>query len=171
VFTVPAAFRPSTTVYVSVDMFLSAPGRIVIQPSGAASVYAPITSTDATSFTSLEGVWYPLTGSGFTAITPGTGWSNAPFSTRNLAASASGGIVRLQGAINGGTSLSLFTLPAGMRPATAVYTPVGLCNAKKGRLYIQPSGAVNLNIYSGTGGGTMDDATCFTSLEGVSFGL
>jgi len=58
-----------------------------------------------------------------------------------------------------------------MRPAAAVYTPLGLCNAKKARLYINTAGTVSLSYYSGTDGGSMTDATCFTSLEGVSFGL
>jgi hypothetical protein len=172
VFSVPAAFRPPVTVYMNVDMMVAAQGRISITPAGDATVQvAGGNFASASSFTSLEGVWYPLTSSGYTALTLTNGWTNAPFSTRNAAASVSGSIVRFQGAISTGTTASLFTLPAGMRPATAVYTPLGLCNAVKGRLYITAAGDVSLHVFSGTGGGAFTDAQCFTSLEGVSFGL
>lgn len=54
-----------------------------------------------------------------------------------------------------------------MRPATQVYIPVDLCGSAKGRLYIQPSGAVQVQTVSGDWG----SAQCFTSLEGAWFGL
>jgi hypothetical protein len=118
----------------------------VITPAGDVSVQAAVATTDATGFTSLEGVWYAVGPSGYTALPLATGWTNAPFSTRNAAVSVSGGIVRFQGAIgSSGTAASVFTLPVGMRPATNVYTPVDLCAGKKGRLNILPTGDVSVH--------------------------
>ena len=75
-------------------------------------------------------------------------------------------IVQLKGAIAGGSSSVAFTLPSAFRPATDVYVPVDLCGAKKGRLFIQPSGSVSVQAE-----GAFSDAQCFTSLEGASFAL
>jgi hypothetical protein len=173
VFTIPAAFCPPVTVYMNVDMMVAAQGRIYITPAGDATVQvAGGNFTSAANFTSLEGVWYPLTSTNYTALSLINGWTNAPFSTRNAAVSVSNGIVRFQGAIGSGTTTSLFALPAGMRPATNVYTPIGLCGAVKGRLNITPAGDVSVQAFTGaTAGGAFSDAQCFTSLEGVSFGL
>ena len=173
-FTIPVGFRPSTTVYVTADMFGAAPGRLQITPAGAVILESIIGPTTPTQFTSLEGVWYPLTAAGSTPLTLNTGWTNAPFMTRNAAAAVSGGIVRLQGAIASGTTAGIFTLPVGMRPATNVWTPVNVCSGKKGRLAIVSTGAVTVEVLpliGNNGGGTFADATCFVSLEGVSFGL
>jgi hypothetical protein len=170
-FTLPQAYRPTNTVYVTTDMYAAAPGRLVVGTDGTVYAESPLKPLDATQFTSLEGVWFPLTASGATSMSLLNGWTGTPYGTRAAAATVSGGIVRLQGAIGSGTAAQLFTLPAGMRPAYQVYVPVNLCGGKVGRLSIGSGGSVNLNFYSGTGGGSMTDAACFTSLEGVSFGL
>jgi hypothetical protein len=73
--------------------------------------------------------------------------------------------VHFKGAIGSGTSSVAFTLPAGFRPATDVYVPVDLCNTTNGRLYIVPSGVVQVEAE----GGTFSNAQCFTSLDGASF--
>ena len=49
--------------------------------------------------------------------------------------------------------------------AANVYTPVDLCGAAKGRLDIAPDGTLFIEAE----GGVSTNATCFTSLEGVSF--
>ena len=74
--------------------------------------------------------------------------------------------MHLKGAIANGTTGLAFTLPIRLRPAKNVYVPVDLCNAKKGRLYIEPSGEVTVVV-----GGVFLDAQCFTSLDGASFAL
>jgi hypothetical protein len=73
--------------------------------------------------------------------------------------------VHFKGAIASGTSPVAFTLPAAFRPVTDVYIPVDLCNATKGRLFIQTSGAVTVQAE----GGVFSNAQCFTSLDGASF--
>jgi hypothetical protein len=166
-FTLPSAFRPLTDVYVPVDLCNSHKGRLIIQPTGVVSVQAEGAFSDAQCFTSLEGASFAVSAASFTALALQNGWTNAPYSTRNAAVTNDVGIVRFQGAIANGTPSVAFTLPIGFRPATNVYVPVDLCNAHKGRLFIQPSGDVTVVAE----GGTFANAQCFTSLEGTSFAL
>lgn len=76
------------------------------------------------------------------------------------------GTVHLRGGINGGSTGSAFTLPAGFRPNSNVYVPVNLCNAKKGRLPILSNGVVSVQAQE-----NFADAQCFTSLDEVSFAV
>jgi hypothetical protein len=101
-----------------------------------------------------------------TALTLQNGWTNGPFGTSAAAARTISGIVHLKGAIaTTGTNPVPFTLPAGLRPASAVFVPVDLCNATNGRLQIEPSGVITVEAE----GGAFSNAACFTSLDGVSF--
>jgi hypothetical protein len=60
-FTLPAAFRPTTDVYVPVDLCGGTNGRLLIRPDGTVSVYAEGgIFSNAQCFTSLEGVSYAL---------------------------------------------------------------------------------------------------------------
>ena len=78
------------------------------------------------------------------------------------------GIVHFKGAIaTTGTNPVPFTLPSAFRPAAVVFVPVDLCNATNGRLQIEPTGIVTVQAE----GSTFSNAACFTSLDGVSFGL
>ena len=164
-FNLPAGMAPPQNMYVETDLYGGAKGRILITPSGSVSVNYVNAFTDAQAFTSLEGVWYSLSSSGYTALSYQNGWATYA-SSRPAAVSISNGIVRLQGAIyTGGTTLVPFTLPGGFLPAVNVYTPIDLCSGNVGRLDISPSGAVSIEEDDG---GT-SNATCFTSLEGVSF--
>jgi hypothetical protein len=103
---------------------------------------------------------------GPTPLTLTNGWTNAPFGTSRTTAEEVSGIVQFRGAIaTAGANPVPFTLPAGLRPLTAVYVPVDLCNATKGRIHIVPSGVVDVEAE----GGTFSNAQCFTSLDGASF--
>jgi len=165
-FTLPAADRPASNVYVPVDMCNATNGRLFIQPSGAVTVEQEDSGfANAQCFTSLEGVTFAKSATGFTALTLQNGWTNAPFGTSNAAVRTAGGIVQFEGAVANGTSSVLFTLPAAFRPATDVYIPVDLCDATNGRLHITPSGVVDVEPE----GGTFSNAQCFTSLDGASF--
>jgi len=168
-FTLPAADAPSTNVFVPVDLCNATNGRLDIAPSGVVTVEQQDPGfANAQCFTSLEGVSFATSSTGFTALTLQNGWTNAPFSTSNAAVSLAGGIVHFKGAVSSGTSGVLFTLPAGFRPATDVYVPVDLCNATNGRLHIQPNGVTDVEVPSSE---TFADAQCFTSLDGASFAL
>jgi hypothetical protein len=101
-----------------------------------------------------------------TPLTLENGWTNAPFGTRNAAATTINGVVHLEGAIaTTGTNPVPFTLPTAFRPSQAVFVPVDLCNATNGRLQIEPTGVVTVEAE----GGTFSNAACFTSLDGVTF--
>jgi hypothetical protein len=165
-FIMPAGTRPATDVYIPVDLCNANKGRLHITPSGVVDVEAEGgTFSNAQCFTSLEGASYlPALGPAQT-LTPLNGWTSAPFSTSNPAATNQYGLVYFKGAIaTAGTNAQPFTLPLRFRPVTDVYVPVDLCNAAKGRLYIQPSG--NVTVQAET---SFADAQCFTSLDGVSF--
>ena len=160
-FTLNPGLFPPTDVYVPVALCDGTKGRLYITPSGSVSVDAEDWAK-AKCHTSVDGVSFML-GSA-TALTPSNGWTNAPYNTRPAAVRNDAGIVKLQGALSGGTINTLFTLPTNLRPTSQVYIPVDLCNARKGRLAINPNGVTSVHTF-----GWLDDARCFTSLEGVSF--
>jgi hypothetical protein len=165
-FTLPVGFRPAVNVYVSVDLCNAAKGRLFISPTGAVSVgVAPGGAwSNAQCRTSLEGVSF--TASDFTPLSLESGWSHAPFGTGRAGAAISAGIVQLRGATGtAGAVATAFTLPPPFRPGNAVYLPVNLCDAAKGRLVIQPTGVATVVSADGNFGA----ASCFTSLDGVSF--
>ena len=128
-------------------------------------MYTPGTSGDATSFTSLEGVSFPVSATGYTPLTLLNGWT-AYGSARAPAVANIGGIIRFQGAIAGGTTRSVFTLPAAMSPTTTTYVTVDLVNGARGRLIISSGGAVSVQAQN-----AFTDASGFTSLEGAWFAL
>jgi hypothetical protein len=166
-FTLPKAFRPTTAVYVKVDLCGATNGRLFIAPSGVVSVEADGgTFSNAQCFTSLDGASFAKAPAFFTNLTLQSGWTNAPFGTSKAAVRGISGIVHFKGAIaTSGTGSVPFTLPANFRPATNVYVPVDLCKATNGRLFIEHNGVVSVEAE----GGTFSNAQCFTSLDGVSF--
>jgi hypothetical protein len=165
-FTLPAAFRPATNVFVKVDLCDSANGRLFIQHNGTVTVDVENNFSDAQCFTSLDGVSYAKSASSFTPLALVNGWTNAPFGTSNAAVRTISGVVQLKGAIaTSGTNSVPFTLPAGFRPAANVFVPVDLCNATNGRLDISTDGTVSVEAE----GNNFSNAQCFTSLDGVSF--
>jgi len=165
-FTLPIGFRPTTDVYVSVDLCNATQGRLCIRPTGAVTIETPDGFSNAQCFTSLEGASFAKSAIGFTPLTLQSGWSNAPFGTSNAAVSNLDGIVRFKGAVATATaSTTPFVLPAEYRPTTSVYLPTNVCGAKKGRILIQTSGLVSVLAEGATGA----DAQCFTSLDGLSF--
>ena len=167
-FTLPSQFRPSTMVYVPVDLCGAAEGRLIIQPSGDVTVQARSGAlSEAQCFTSLDGASFTQDPSAFTPLSLLNGWTGASFGTATPGVATIGGVVHLKGAISGGASPSVFTLPSAFRPATNTYVPVDLCNATKGRLLVQPSGDVTVQAE----GGVFTNAQCFTSLEGASFSI
>jgi hypothetical protein len=164
-FTLPADMRPGTNVFLPVDLCHATKGRLLIQPSGAVSVEAEGGAFgNARCFTSLEGVSFAPSADGFTDLALENGWTQAPYGTSRAAASKIDGTVHLKGAIAWGMGSIIATLPSDLRPAGVVYVPVDLCNAAKGRLVVQPNGALVVQAQ-----GAFSDAQCFTSLDGVSF--
>jgi hypothetical protein len=163
-FTLPVEMRPSTNVWVAVDLCNSTVGRLNIQPSGVVSVQADDVFSDAQCFTSLDGASFAQSATGFTNLALVNGWTVDSFGSGIPAARKINGIVHLKGGMANGTSSAAFTLPPEMRPPTAVYVETNLFAAAKGRLWIQPNGVVSVVPF--TAGG---DAQNFTGLDGVTF--
>jgi hypothetical protein len=165
-FVMPVNFRPSTTVYLPVDMCGATKGRVRIDPSGQATVTAETSQGNANCFTSLEGVSFPVSAGGWTQLPPENGWTSAPFSTRSPAVSNHNGIVTFQGAIATGTTGVALSLPFQFRPAIDTFVEADLCGATKGLVKIEANGDVSVQS-----NGVFSNATCFTSLESVQFAL
>jgi hypothetical protein len=165
-FAVP--FAPNGRVYVSVSTVNTTIGRLVIETDGTVNIESEGgASGNASAFTSLDGVSYLVDSSGVQALTLAPGWTTTPYGTRAPAVKVVNGFVRFQGAMGGGPTSDVFTLPPGFRPGggRTVYVPVGLCNATKGRLTIRSDGRVTVHAENGA----FANAQCFTSLEGASF--
>jgi len=162
----PAALRPSTIVYVTVDVCDGRKGRLQFQPDGTTWVETNGAFSDATCFTSLEGVVFAKNLGASSTLALQNNWSGAPYNTRVPAALNDKGIIRLQGAIAFGFQAQPFTLPVDMWPKRNMYLTADLCGASRGRLYIATDGTVAINNASGT---FNDTAGCFTSLEGISY--
>ena len=135
-----------------------------IEPTGVATVQAEGGAfSNAACFTSLDGVSFAKSASSFTPLTLQNGWTNSPFGTSAAAVRTVSGIVYFKGAIaTTGSNPVPFTLPAGFRPASAVFVPADLCNATHGVLEIDKSGVVTVNAE----GGAFSNAACFTSWMG-----
>jgi len=167
-FTLPAALRPSKSVYVLINLCTGSIGRLDIAASGAVSVQPEGTNNFwmVQCGTSLEGASFALSPKSLTALTLQNGWMNAPYGTANAAVRKISGIVHLRGAIwTNGTNPDPFTLPAGFRPAHEIFIPVDLCNGNNGRLDIEPGGVVSVEAENND----FSQAQCFTSLDGTSF--
>jgi hypothetical protein len=166
-FTLPATFRPTDVTFVPVDLCNATNGRLQIEPTGVVTVEAEGGAfSNAACFTSLDGVSYARNSQKPVPLTLANGWTGAPFGTANPSVQLISGVLHFEGAIaTTGTNPEPFVLPSGFRPTTGVFVKSDLCNATNGRLFIQPSGKVEVQAE----GGTFSNAACFTSLDGVSF--
>jgi hypothetical protein len=166
--TLPPGFRPSGVVNVTVDLCHADNGVLRIVPTGTVVVSAEQAASDATCITSLDGVTFAISASGFSTLTLQNGWEKALEGARMPAVRLAGGIVRFEGAmVTSGSNAVAFVLPSGLRPSTTVYVPVNLIFANKGRLEIEPNGTVIVQAE----GSTFSNAASFTSLEGAWFVL
>jgi hypothetical protein len=139
-------------------------GYISVYPTG--DVYVNGNPPGANLGTSLEGAWFSKTLSGNEPLAVANGWGN--YSARSVKVGKYGDVVRFQGAVSGGTTNVIATLPSSpvnMRPSKDVYV-VGVANGPSpARLVIKTNGQVQvlwppLNV-----------ATVMVSLDGVSFWL
>lgn len=143
-------------------------GRLNILPSGQVNLQAESDFSNVACFTSLDGVTFPRSGSGFTSLKLLNGWTNRAFGAAAVGGRLVSGTVELRGAMaTTGTTELAFTLPKSLRPSHIVYVPVDLCNAHYGRVEIETNGDAFVEINGETS--TWANAQCFTSLEGASF--
>jgi hypothetical protein len=95
------------------------------------------------------------------------GWKVSPDNSATPAVTKISGIVYLKGAISTSstnTNLVAFVLPPAFRPSKTVDVPVDMCSSKSGELNIAPNGVTQV-----ISAGATTTATCFSSLDGVSF--
>ncbi|MBY0400212.1 hypothetical protein K2X89_07950 [Myxococcota bacterium] len=163
-FTLPITMRPDAVAHVAVDLCLARPGRIVALVTGEVLVQSADLFTDAQCFTSLEGASFALAPAGSIPLTLTNGWVSSSVGTSPPSAAIVDGMVQLKGAISAGTPGVAFTLPPAMRPASRVWVSIGLVNATKGRLFVDPNGEVSVQAQ-----GPYTNAQSFTSLDGVKF--
>jgi hypothetical protein len=163
-FTLPITMRPDSLVYVPADLCDANVGRLIIDPNGSVRVQAPAGFTVAQCFVSLEGVTFARSETGFTALGLTNGWLPYGFGTSAPAAAIVDEMVQLKGAISSGTVGPAFNLPPSMRPASTAFVVVDLCNATKGRVFVETNGNVTVDPL-----GPDSDGQCFTSLEGAKF--
>src|SRR5262249_26781098 len=143
-FILPVGLRPAASVFAVIDLCYATKGRLFISSGGGVIIYpGDNVFANAQCLTSLDGVSFIPAETESTPLSLYNGWRGGATVTSSAAAVNIAGIVHLQGGIAGGTSPLAFTLPLGYRPATNAYVPVDLCNAHKGRLFIQPSGDVS----------------------------
>ncbi len=167
-FTLPKGFRPATPVWVNADTCNGTNGRLKIGTNGHVTLQAENSFGEMTCFTSLDGVTFPRSGSGFTSLKLLNGWKNRAFGAATVGARLVSGTVELRGGMStAGTDDLPFTLPKSLRPGHIVYVPVDLCNAHYGRVEIEPNGESLIEINAETS--TWANAQCFTSFEGASF--
>lgn len=164
VFTLPAGLRPAARLYAPVDQCNRTNGRLVAEPTGVAFVQAEGEFGLAQCFTSLDGVWFASTAAKYTRLALLNGWEQTPDETYFPAARAAGGIVRFEGAAQGGHSSELAVLPAAQRPQATVYIPADMCAVTNGRLVIRKTGQVTAESAK-----EFSVAKCFVSLDGASF--
>ncbi|HET7016925.1 MAG TPA: hypothetical protein VFI65_23580 [Streptosporangiaceae bacterium] len=166
-FVLPPAFRPSKYVNVPVDLCDSARGELNIAPTGVTEVISSGKMSDATCFTSLDGVSFSLSTASFTTLKLQPGWTEFGTLFRKGAVRAFGGLVYLAGEIRPTSNKAhAFTLPAGFRPDKDVNVLINVCTGSIGRLHITPKGVVTVRSDQGFWA-----VKCGTSLDGASFAL
>jgi hypothetical protein len=166
-FVLPPGFRPSKYVDVPVDMCDATMGELNIAPSGVTQVISAGANSDATCFTSLDGVSFALSTVSFTALKLQPGWKEFGSFYRKAAVRLLGGIVHFAGEIRtAGTKPAAFTLPAKFRPSRNVNILINVCTGSIGRLHITPNGLVTVRSEEGVWA-----VQCGTSLDGATFAL
>jgi len=168
-FTLPVGSRPGQGVYLPTTLcsgINGAYGRLAINPDGDGKVYVQAENNNqaaADCQTSLEGRNFSYSSTGAQAIQLLHGWH--PYSARAVRARNDQGVIRLEGAVAGGTQIQIGTLPAGMWPNINVYVPGDAIHAAHARIVIDTGGTISVDVPS------LSVASGFLSLDGVFFGL
>jgi hypothetical protein len=164
-FVLPKRFRPPKYVSVPVDMWQATPGELNIAPDGTTEVISAGATSDATQFTSLDGVSFALSAARYTPLRLRRGWHNFDSFYRKPSVGLTGGVVHFAGDIRtAGTSRTAFTLPRKFRPRKTVSILINVCTGSLGLLDISQTGVVKVEAAAW-------QFQCSTSLEGATFAL
>jgi hypothetical protein len=121
----PKALRPAKRLYVKADLCNAQNGHLIIFPDGVVEVAAENSFSEATCFTSFDGVSFAKSGASFTNLALKNGWGNSSLPTARAAVRNISGVVTLRGAVaTNGAFLPLFVLPKSDRPASPTLVPV-----------------------------------------------
>jgi hypothetical protein len=166
-FILPPAFRPSKHVSVPVDMCNATAGELNISPTGATQVISGGATSNATCFTSLDGVSFAQSPKSFTVLKLQPTWTQFGSLFRKAAGRLVGGVVHLEGEISPTSNKAIaFTLPAALRPSKNVNVLINVCTGGIGRLHITSKGVVSVRSDEGFWA-----VKCGTSLDGATFAL
>lgn len=165
-FVIPAPFRPAATVVIKLDLCDAANGMLIVNPDGSTEIGAENSFSDAQCFSSLDGVTYSLSTDGYHKLKLTDGWLPFGDGTAAPAARAAGNVVRFQGAMTGGSGVAAFTVPASLRPQSAVWIPLDMSGASNGRIGVFPDGSVFVQSEFSTA-----VAQAFTSLDGAYYAM
>jgi hypothetical protein len=118
----PPAFRPSKYVSIPGDMCNATGGELKIAPTGATQVISGGATSNATCFTSLDGVSFAQSPKSFTVLKLQPTWTQFGSLFRKAAGRLVGGVVHLEGEIN----LVASVAPDGQSALVAQRTDSGL---------------------------------------------
>lgn len=156
---------PAKPVYVPVTLSPSQPlqGRIVIQTNGDVQVEGIM--ANAWSGVSLDGASYSMSSPPEAKpLSLSSGW--VAYSTRAVRYRLDNNVVRLEGAVKNGTTMTIGTLPAGYRPAKKVFVVANAIQfAQPAQLSIDTAGVIQIEMPA------LVAAAPGLSLDGVSFAL
>src|SRR5215813_10819854 len=158
----PLPARPAHNEYITVYTFDGSFGTLLIEPSGLAFAY----SGQATSFTSLASVSYPVASAPSHMLPLHNGWHSEQgvYNTGDPAYHVSGGVVYLSGSLaTSGTNSIITILPLGARPAHNLYIKAYTVSSSVGTVLIQADGTMWAYSPNPT------NARKFTSLATISF--
>jgi hypothetical protein len=157
-----STYIPGQEVQVPVDLGNGkAWGALTIDPNGAVYVNGDITAAD--SGVSFENAWFSKTNTGNVALPLSHGWQ--AYSPRQVKVGNYGGVVRLQGAIYGGTSTTIGTLASTYRPTVQVRMAAVANGAIPAFVVIDTAGNITVE------GVPLNVAALYLSLDGLSYGL
>ena len=136
-------------------------GAITIYPDG--QVYVNGNPPAAASSTSFEGVSFSKTLAGNVPLPLSNNWQ--AYSSRSVKVGKYGDVVRFQGAISGGTSATIGTLPPGYAPPKTVRLVAVAPGPSPATVVVNTLGVITVE------GPPLSVSSLFLSLDGVSFGL
>jgi hypothetical protein len=159
----PKAARPSHTLYRTVYTTGITTGTLQILPDGIMQA----SGTNASAYTSLAAVSYPVAGVTWHKLTLIHGWTSGqhPYSTGDPAYAVKGGVVYLSGSLQqaSGSNNLFAVLPKAARPAHKMYLAVYTYGYSVGDLIVTSNG----DMYAGSS--PQSNAQGFTSLAAISY--
>ena len=159
----PTGARPSHTLYRAVLTNNLTPGTLQILPDGTMQAVG----SQASGYTSLSAVSYPVAGFTWHKLTLIHGWKSgqSKYGTGNPAYAVKRGVVYLRGSLKqtSGSNDLFAVLPKAARPAHKMHLTVYTYGYSTGRLVVRSNGDMS------TSSSPPSNAQAFTSLAAISY--